>query len=139
MTKVDLPPAELDVMNCIWQRDETATAIRESLAQTRPLSHSSVCTLLKRLEEKGMIERSKGTKGKAFVYRPLVAKAGTKRSMLTRLLDRLFGGNGVALVASLLESRPPTDTEIDELEKLIKELKAERRNKNTKSQRKRSN
>jgi BlaI family transcriptional regulator, penicillinase repressor len=126
MSTAELPPAELDVMSCIWRGIETATGIREALADVRPLSHSSVCTLLKRLEEKQLVRREKGPVGKAYVYRPNVQSESSGRPMLKRLVDRLFGGSGVNLVASLLETNPPNDQELVQLEQLLKDLKTER-------------
>jgi hypothetical protein len=53
-------------------------------------------------------------------------------------LDRVFAGNGVALVASLLESRPPTEAEIAELERLLKDLRDEQSRKTRKPKRSQS-
>ncbi len=109
MAEPQLPDAELDVMACLWQGGAlTARAVREALAGKRPMAHASVCTLLKRLEDKGLVVRSKGDAGKAFVYQPKTRPGATRRRLLGELIDRLFGGSGVALVSSLLESRPPT-------------------------------
>jgi predicted transcriptional regulator len=124
MTDLDLPPAELDVMSCLWRGQTTAADIRTALADSRPLSHSSVCTLLGRLEAKGLVERQRGPVGKAFVYRPTLPAAGPRRTLLAGLLDRLFAGNRVALVASLLETAPPTPGELAELTALLAELTA---------------
>ncbi len=124
MTDLDLPPAELDVMSCLWRGQTTAADVRTALADTRPLSHSSVCTLLGRLETKGLVERERGPVGKAFIYRPTLPAAGPRRTLLAGLLDRLFAGNRVALVASLLETAPPTPSELAELSALLAELKA---------------
>ncbi len=126
MTPAELPAAELDVMSCLWRGLKTATAIREALAEVLPLSHSSVCTLLKRLEEKKLVRREKGPVGKAFVYRASVPAASPGQSMLKRLVDRLFGGDGVSLVASLLETNPPNDQQLAQLEQLLHDLKSQR-------------
>jgi predicted transcriptional regulator len=126
VTELNLPPAELDVMSCIWRGIGAAADIRQALAKSRPMAHASVCTLLKRLEDKGLVRREKGAAGKAYIYQARVAPSGPRRSMVVGLLDRLFGGNGVALVASLLETRPPSDAELEELEALLKELRTQR-------------
>jgi BlaI family penicillinase repressor len=132
MTEQDLPEAEIDVMSCLWKGGPaTAREIREALQDRRPLNHASVCTLLRRLESKGFVSREKSGTGKAFRYRAEVPASGTARRLLDGLLDRLFGGNGVALVASLLESRPPSGDEIDALEDLLKDLKKKQTTKST--------
>jgi predicted transcriptional regulator len=120
-----LPNAELDVMRCLWQgQPRTARAIREELERERPMSHSSVCSLLARLEAKGFVSREKGTNGKAFMYRAAKPPNRTKRRLVGDLLDKLFAGSGVDLVAALFESRPPTEEQMYELQKLLDELRA---------------
>lgn len=119
-----LPDAELDVMTCLWnQPAATAREIREALHERRPMAHASVCTLLGRLEAKGLVVRERATKGKAFVYRAAVQPERAHRRLVRKLLDGVFGGDGVALVASLLETRPPNETELADLERLLKDLR----------------
>jgi len=69
----------------------------------RPLSHASVMTLLQRLEEKGWIGREKGPVGKAFIYKAARQPRVTQRKVVKELVTRIFGGNSVAMVASLFE------------------------------------
>lgn len=124
MTPEPLPDAELDVLCCLWQHGEsTARAVREGLEATRPLAHASVMTLLGRLEEKGYVRRRKGPIGKAFLYRAAHRPGGTQRRLVKDLVRRVFGGSGVALVASLFQSQAPTRAEVEELQKLLDDLK----------------
>ncbi len=133
MTEHDLPDAELDVMRCLWQGQRlTARQIREELSDERPMSHSSVCTLLRRLEAKGFVARDKGASGKAFVYRAAVPPNRTRRRKIHDLLNRLFAGSGVDLVAALFESRPPTQKQLDDLQKLLDDLRSRRKQKQSK-------
>ncbi len=119
-----LPDSELDVMSCLWREGSaTAREIRDALEDRRPMAHATVCTLLKRLEEKGFVSRAKASRGKAFVYRAELQPNGPARRLLQGLRDRLFGGDAVALVASLMDSRPPSADELSDLEQLVKDLK----------------
>src|SRR5947208_7297302 len=87
----DLPNAELDVMRCLWQGQPlTAREVREELGGERPMTHSSVSTLLRRLEAKGFVARDKGDSGKAFFYRAAVPPTRTRRRKVHDLLKRLF-------------------------------------------------
>ncbi len=61
--------------------------------------------------------------GKAFIYRPLAATAGIYETLLNRLLNRVFGGDSLALVASLFETKPPDRRQLDRLEQLLEELR----------------
>ena len=122
-----LPEAELDVFSCLLQREPlTARQIRERLSQARPMAHASVVTLLSRLESKGLVRKAKAAQGKAFVYEATQEPGRVYRSLVGGLLDRVFGGNGMALVHSLFEAKPPNAEEIDQLQTMLDEMKAGR-------------
>ena len=124
MSEDRLPDAELEVMACLWQlREATARQLREAMLDYRPMAHTSMVTLLGRLEAKGMVKRTKGHIGKAFVYAPLRRPGKTYRRVIGDVLQRIFGGNQPALVASLFETQPPTSAEIVELQQLLDRLR----------------
>ena len=121
-----LPDAELEVLACVWRRGkQTAREIREAMAEYRPLAHASVMTLLKRLEQKGWVRRERGPVGKAFVYEAVRRAEPTRSRLLGQLVERVFGGSSVELVASLFESRPPDAAEVAELHELLERLERE--------------
>jgi predicted transcriptional regulator len=117
-----LPDAEMDVLACVYRRKEaTAREIREDLATERPMAHGSVVTLLKRLEGRGLVSRRKADVGKAFTYAATRKQSATVRPVLRRLVNRVFAGDAAALVASLFETRPPTTSELKEIEALLRD------------------
>ncbi|WP_417383426.1 BlaI/MecI/CopY family transcriptional regulator [Gimesia sp.] len=119
----DLPEAELEVLACLWNAGAlTAGEIRKQLESYRPMAHGSVLTLLNRLSEKGLVKREKSGQGKSFAYRAAQGPQTTHRHILQKLRQRIFGGNSVAIVASLLESQPTSPEEIEELKALIERL-----------------
>lgn len=119
-----IPEAEADVLATLFDHGEaTASQVRQALARRRPMAHSTVVTLLKRLEARGLVRRRKADQGKAFVYWPARERARTFAPALARLVQRAFGGRPTALVASLFETRPPSDAEVDELEAIVARLK----------------
>ena len=124
MPQPDLPPAERDVLACLHRLgDATARQIREALESFRPMAHGSVLTLLKRLEEKGLVAKEKGDTGKAFVYWARRQPRTTFRGLVQQLVQRVFHGDSTALVASLFESKPPTAEEVEKLQRLLDELR----------------
>jgi len=124
MVEKKIPDAELDVLACLQRlQDATARDIREAMRVYRPMAHGSVVTLLKRLEGKELVTKRKGATGKAFVYRPTRGVKPTYQNLLKRMRQRVFGGDSVALVASLFESKPPSSEELRQLERLLERLK----------------
>ena len=124
-----LPEAELDVLSCVLQRGRvTAREIREALTGVRPMAHASVVTLLTRLEGKGLLRKEKADQGKAFVYEATQKPGTVYRSLVGGMLDRVFGGNGLAMAHSLFETQPPNAEEIDQLQALLDQIRAEGEN-----------
>ncbi len=115
----------MDVLTCLRRREQaTAADLRADLATARPMAHGSILTLLGRLEQRGLVSRESGPVGKAFVFRPTRKASRTVLPVMQRVLHRLFDNDAVSVVASLFETRPPTQKELDALQKL---LAAERR------------
>lgn len=124
---IRLPAAELEVLACIRHGGSvTAREVRERMEAFRPMTHGAVVTLLKRLEDKGLVQKEKGPVGKAFLFSARRGAEGPLRNTLTDMLKRLFQGNGVAFVASLFETKPPTLDEVEKLEDLLKEARRSR-------------
>ena len=125
--EVQIPEAELEVLACLHRLGEAeVAAIRRALEPFRPLSHASVTTLLRRLERRGLVSRRKGPVGKSLLYAPLPTAQATYRGLLTRLLDRVFAGDPVRLVSSLLSSRRLSREEVRRLRKIVDDLGAGR-------------
>ena len=124
MAEPDIPEAELEILTCLQRRGKaTAAELREALRSFRPLAHASVATLLQRLERRKLITREKGPVGKAFVYRPTRGSGLPLRTRLRRIVHRAFGGDSSALVASLFESKPPTQEELERVQQLLDRLR----------------
>lgn len=124
--EVSLSELQLSLMRVLWARGEASTAeVAEALRDERDLAHTTVATLLTRLEKRGLL--SSRREGRALLYRPLVSETEVQRSMVGRLLDRLFAGRPSALVSHLLDARGVDAAELAELQALLKQRKEEGR------------
>ncbi len=93
------------------------------------MSHGAVVNLLKRLEAKKLVRHEKGTEGKAFIYLPTRRCEPTRKRVVSDMLQRIFGGNGVAMISTLLDTKPPSKKELDQLEELIETMRSDRTSK----------
>ena len=119
-----IPDAEQDVLSSLLRNGgQTARQLRESLADVRPMTHSAVSTLLTRLQEKGLVTRTKGTVGKAFIFQAAKQPQRMYQHILQPLLKRVFGGDMLVLVSSLCEAAPPTADQLDQMQSLIDEYR----------------
>lgn len=115
--------AEHAVMEVLWDRPrQTAAEVCEEVCGNRGWSLATVKTLLSRLVQKGALAAEPD--GRRFLYSPLVARDAYVGGESRRLVERLFGGSAVSLVAHLAETEALTDADLDEIEALLKELRA---------------
>lgn len=92
---------QLDVMRVLWSRDEASAAdVTEALAGARRLAPTTVATLLRRLEKRGLVAHR--NVGRQFVYRARVAESAAREAMVDEFAERLFAGDAASLVHHLL-------------------------------------
>ncbi len=92
---------ELDIMGALWTHGpSTAREVREALEDE--LAYNTVLTMLKVMEAKGYVSRSR--EGRAHRYAPEVARDAAGESALGRMTERLFGGSPEELLLSLVDS-----------------------------------
>lgn len=116
---------ELELMQLFWEKSEsTAPSIHNILEQKRPVSYSTVKTIIDRLEKKGALERRRQS-GRTIWYSPLIEKQKYNKSLVKSFIDRVFLGNSRSLAAHILQSESLTVEDIQYLEKILKLQKQE--------------
>ena len=117
-----LPPRERQIVDLLYERGEMAVAdVCESLPD-RP-SGSAVRTMLKRLEDKGYVQRHATDRG--FLYTPAVADSVARKSALSEVVRVFFNGSAAGAATALLgmsDRLQPDD--ISELEQIIAKARA---------------
>ena len=116
-----LPDAELEVMKLLWIHGPcTARELQNAGKRRKPWARTTVLTLLKRLEDRGLIHVDREAFSHTF-------EAAVDRD---ELLDRALGGlaeeycegSTLPLVQRLVENRTLSNDELDELKSLIRTL-----------------
>ena len=112
-----LPPRERQIVDILYERGALAVAeICEALPDT--LSGSAVRAMLKRLEDKGFVQRSESERG--YLYSPVLSDSVAKKSALSEIVRVFFNGSPASAASALLGmSDRLKETEIDELEQMI--------------------
>ena len=78
-------------MKVIWTREtSTVRDVYEALRTRRPVAYTTVMTMMKILEEKGYLKKSRDER--AFVYRPAKPRAQVVGAMVRDFVDRVFDG-----------------------------------------------
>ncbi len=116
--EIGLSDLQLAVMRVLWDSGESATAtVAAVLAEQRGLAHTTVATLLSRLEKRGVVDSKRD--GRQLVYRARVPESAVRRSMVSGLLGSLFGGDAKALVAHLLEEDEIAPQDLQRVRELL--------------------
>jgi BlaI family penicillinase repressor len=109
---------QLKIMRILWvDGDSTAKQITETLSRGGSVAHSTVQTLLRKLEAKGAATHE--VRDRTFVYRAIVAESEVTRSAAQEFLDRVFSGSVSGLVAHLIEQEEVDSDEMKRLRDLV--------------------
>jgi BlaI family penicillinase repressor len=105
-------------MQVLWERTRAnAREITEALSRTEPIAHSTVQTLLRKLEAKGAVAHD--VEDRTFVFYPQVKQDKVKRGAVRDLVDRVFDSSVGELVSYLLQNERVPREELDRIRKLI--------------------
>lgn len=122
--KHQLASLQLAIMQVLWDRGEATVAeVREALQSSRPLAHTTVATMLTKMEQKDLVTRR--ASGRAYVYRPAIREDAVERSMVSDLAERLFHGDITQMVSHLLDECDVSAEELARLKELVRRKERE--------------
>lgn len=115
--------AELEILDILWDRGRaTVREVHDEISKRRSTTYTTVLKTMQIMQEKGLVTRD--VSGKAHIYRPKQSQTQTQRKLVGSLLDRAFRGSALSLVQHVLETKPATKEELDEIRRLIDEVEA---------------
>lgn len=92
---------QLAIMRILWARGSASVVqVHEQLRPERPLSASTVGTMLQKMERKGVVRHRRV--GRRYEYRAAVSEEDVRRTMVGELTRRLFGGDALELIGHLV-------------------------------------
>lgn len=113
-----LTEVELELMTILWKIEEGSVAdVIEHLPKERKLAYTSVSTILRILEQKGILKNRK--EGRGHIYIPLLAKAEYEAQTIQHVVKNVFDNAPVALVKQLLSTTNFKESDLKELKALI--------------------
>lgn len=118
--KTELGPLEDAVMQVIWEAGEsTAEEVRQKVVSETELKDSTIRTVLRRLEAKGLL--SHRVEGRTFVYFQKVARESLAARAVKGIADRFCKGSVSELLLGMANDRMVTAEELEELAQKVKE------------------
>lgn len=120
-SQVKLTRLELEIMQYVWDLGEAAVSeILEAIPSAKRPAHTTVQTILTRLEEKGAVRRTRKI-GNAHLYEAAITRKRVYQRLITELLD-LFGGSPEPMVSHLVETGKLTLEDLKQAEEQLKRL-----------------
>ena len=114
-------------MSVLWELGEaTVTEVRDRI--DAGLAYTGVSSMIRTLELKGYVSHRRGA-GRTHVYFPLIEREAAGETALTRVLDKVYGGSPIKLLAHLVEQRGLSDEDIARMRELLEEPAPKRRKK----------
>jgi BlaI family penicillinase repressor len=105
-------------MSVLWDRAEaTVTEVRDRIDPD--LSYTSISSMIRTLELKGYVSHRRG-EGKTHVYFPVIDAETAGESALGRVLNKIYGGSPIKLLAHLMEQRRLSEKELTRMRELLK-------------------
>ncbi|PTL80965.1 BlaI/MecI/CopY family transcriptional regulator [Vitiosangium sp. GDMCC 1.1324] len=113
-----LTPVELELMQIVWRKGEVSVAdVLEALPPERKLAYTSVSTVLRILEQKGVLQSRKV--GRGHLYSALLPREAYEVQSVRHLVETVFDGTPSALVERLVEAVPLSPEEVEQIRKLL--------------------
>jgi BlaI family transcriptional regulator, penicillinase repressor len=119
-----LTKRELDIMGVLWELGEArVTEVRDRVDPD--LAYTSISSMIRTLEMKGYVSHRRG-EGKTHVYFPVIEPEKAGASALGRVLDKIYGGSPIKLLAHLIDQHKVSDKELARMRDLLKRAKKRR-------------
>lgn len=127
MARPKLTRLELQILEALWTHGKASIReIQESFPEPRP-AYTTVQTTVYRLEGKKAVRRVRKISN-AHIFEAIVPRDMARRRLLDEILS-FFGGRAQPMMAELAEAGKLTLDDIRELEKTIKKLEREQKQK----------
>jgi len=120
-----LTEVELELMSILWRLQEGSVGdVMAALPAERPLAYTSVSTILRILEGKGVLATRK--EGRGHVYTPLLGKQEYEARTVADVVQRVFDGAPTALVRQLIDNVDLSDDDVREIRKMLSGIREKR-------------
>jgi BlaI family transcriptional regulator, penicillinase repressor len=116
-----LTPQELAIMKVIWTLEKaTVRDVYESLRAQRPIAYTTVMTMMKILEDKGYLKKTRVER--AYVYKPSRPRQQVVGAMVRDFVERVFDGATAGLLLHLARDGHLSKAERERIRRVIEEM-----------------
>lgn len=114
--------SELEILQILWKKGNASVRdVHEELLQTKEAGYTTTLKLMQIMHEKGLVKRDDSSK--THIYQAAVSKEKTQKHLLNKMIDSLFGGSPGELVMQALGNHKASAEELEEIQKILDNLK----------------
>jgi BlaI family penicillinase repressor len=122
MTNLITKPTEgeLEILQVLWTKEYcTVREVHETLDK-KASGYTTTLKIMQIMHEKGLVERN--TNAKTHLYKALVNKEATQKTLVNKMIDNVFNGSAAKLVMQALGNKSASKEEIDLIKKYLDKL-----------------
>ncbi len=114
--------SELEILQVLWTKGQaTVREVHEELASIKDSGYTTTLKLMQIMFEKGIVKRDDSSK--THIYQANISRESTQKQMVGKMVNSLFGGSSTQLVMQALGNASPSKDELDEIQKMLDNLK----------------
>lgn len=114
--------SELEILQVLWEKGlASVREVHEELLKNKDAGYTTTLKLMQIMNEKGLVKRDDSVK--THIYQAAVSREKTQKHLLGKMITTLFGGSTTQLVMQALGNHEATEDELEEIQKLINNLK----------------
>jgi BlaI family penicillinase repressor len=114
--------SELEILQVLWEKQKaTVREVHEILAASKDVGYTTTLKLMQIMFEKGLVRRDESSK--THIYEPLASREKTQKQLVSRMIDTLFQGSPAQLVMQALGQHKTSAGELEEIQRLLDNLK----------------
>jgi predicted transcriptional regulator len=117
---------ELEILQVLWEHGPCALGqIHQVVSARRDRAYSTTRKMVQVMRDKGLVECDESTRPQ--LYGAAESKEQTRLNLLEDIAERAFGGSTKKLVMSLLSADRVSPAELQEMQRLVKKAKGNRK------------
>ena len=114
--------SELEILQVLWDKGQaTVREVHEELSAIKDSGYTTTLKLMQIMFEKGIVKRDDSSK--THIYQANVSRENTQKQLVGKMVNSLFGGSSTQLVMQALGNANPSKDELDEIQKMLDNLK----------------
>lgn len=121
MIAKELTKAEEDLMQHLWTKNKSSVKELLALYDDPKPAINTVSTIIRILEQKGFVSHE--TKGRGFIYFPLISKEEYKKFSLGKIMGAYFEGSLSKMVSFFVEKEKVDTQELEDILDIIQKNK----------------